>query len=113
MSEVTFSPPPALIRKLDEKLDRHQELESLLNDPVVLSNSQRLVPLSKEKGQLEPVVERYRVYQKAAEAVRELTEMSANRSDAEMADLAAAELPDARTKADALLENLKDELLAA
>jgi peptide chain release factor 1 len=113
MSEATFSPPPALIRKLDEKLDRHQELESLLNDPVVLSNSQRLVPLSKEKGQLEPVVERYRVYQKAAEAVRELTEMSANKSDAEMADLAAAELPEARTRADALLENLKDELLAA
>jgi hypothetical protein len=36
-----------------------------MNDPAVQSNSQRLVAASKEAGQLEPVVSRYRAYLKA------------------------------------------------
>jgi len=39
--------------------------------------------------------------------------MSANKSDTEMAELAASEVPAARSIADALLEELKDEFVAA
>jgi peptide chain release factor 1 len=39
--------------------------------------------------------------------------MAANAADAEMAELAAAELPDAQVKADALFESIRDEFLAA
>jgi peptide chain release factor 1 len=113
MAEATHSPPAALIRKLDEKLLRSQELEDLLNDPAVLANSQRLVPLSKEKGQLEPIAEKYRDYRKTAEAIAELKLMAQNRSDPDMAELATAELPETQTRANELLESLKDELLAA
>jgi peptide chain release factor 1 len=105
--------PNALIRKLDEKLLRSQELDDLLNDPAVLANSQRLVPLSKEKGQLEPVAEKYREYRKTIDSIAELQTMGANNADPDMAELANAELPEAQAKADALLESLKDELVAA
>jgi peptide chain release factor 1 len=116
MSETTntlSAPPAALIRKLDEMLRRHAELEASLNDPAVLSNTPRLISVSKEKGKLDPVVQRYRDYQKARDAAAELTEMAQNRADADMADLAAAELPEAQAQADALLEGLKDEFVAA
>ena len=110
---TTAAPPSALIRKLDEILRRHAELEESLNDPAVLGNTQKLIATSKEKGKLDPVVQRYRDYQKARAATEELAEMAQNKADAEMAELAAAELPEARAKADAMLEGLKDEFVAA
>jgi peptide chain release factor 1 len=113
MAVQTDSAPEALIRKLEEKLSRFNEIESLLNDPAVLSNSQRLVALSKEKGQLDPIVEKYREYRKAADAVGELKQMAENKGDRDMAELAEAEIPEAREKAHGLLESLKDEFVAA
>jgi peptide chain release factor 1 len=105
--------PAALIRKLDEMARRHAELEASLNDAAILTNPQKLVSVSKEKGKLDPVVQRYRDYQKARDAAAELRELSANKADADMAELAAAELPDAEAKANELLEGLKDEFVAA
>jgi peptide chain release factor 1 len=113
MAVQTDSAPEALIRKLEEKLSRYDEIESLLNDPAVLSNSQRLVALSKEKGQLDTIVEKYREYRKAADAIAELKQMAENRADRDMAELAESELPEAREKAHGLLESLKDEFVAA
>jgi peptide chain release factor 1 len=94
-------------------LRRYGELEASLGDAGVLANAQRLIAISKEKGSLESVVGQYREYQKAAAAVEELREMSAAKGDAEMAALAAAELPEAEAKAGAILESLKDEFVAA
>ena len=102
-----------LIRRLSQTERRLAELQDSLNDPAVLTNSAKLVAASKEAGQLEPVVTRFREFQQAAKQVAELSEMSANRADAEMSELAAAELPEARAKADALLEALKEEFVSA
>jgi peptide chain release factor 1 len=113
MPETTNAPVSPLIRKLQEMSRRYGELDEQFNDSAVVSNPQKLVSISKEKGKLEPVVQRYRDYQQAARAVEELREMSANKSDAEMSELAAAELPEAEAKTNALLESLKDEFVAA
>src|SRR3954468_3837415 len=115
MSEATNTKAPAspLIRKLDEIARRHAELEESLNDAALLSNPQRLVSVSKEKGKLDPVVQRYRDYQKAREQADGLREMAGNKADPDMAELAIAELPEAEAAAGALLEGLKDEFVAA
>jgi peptide chain release factor 1 len=110
-SEKTIDSP--LIRKLAETERRFAELQESLNDPAVLANPQRVIAASKESGQLEGVVAMFRQYKEAAKQVEELSEMSANKADAEMSELATAELPDAKAKADALLEKLKDEFVAA
>ena len=112
MSETTQNASP-LIRKLDEMLRRFHELQESLNDPAVVSNSQKLVSFSKEKGQLEPVVQRYQEYQKARDAADELQAMSQNKADPEMAELALIEVPDATAKANDMLVALQDEFLAA
>lgn len=109
----TLKAPSPLIRKLDALSQRFSDVENLLNDPAVTSNHHKLAALSKERGQLETIVDQYRAYRRAADQVNELRTMAGNRADAEMAELAAAELPDAEDKADALLEELKDEFVAA
>jgi peptide chain release factor 1 len=113
MAEASNNNVSPLIRKLDEIAKRFAELENSLNDPEVLSNPQRLIPITKEKGKLESIVQRYREYRDAAKQVAELREMMANKADAEMAELAEAELPDAEAKANSLLESIKDEFVAA
>jgi peptide chain release factor 1 len=102
-----------LLRRLSQTERRFVELQDSLNDPAVLANSARVVAASKEAGQLEAVVSRFRDFKQAVQQVAELSEMSANKADAEMAELAGAELPDARAKADALLEQLKEEFVSA
>src|SRR4051812_26615764 len=109
----TLNAPAPLIRKLDSVSQRFTEVETLLNDPAVTSNHHRLAALSKERGQLEPVVEQYRAYLKAAAQVDELRTMGRNKADAEMAELAQSELPSAEAAAAQLLEELKDEFVAA
>jgi len=107
------TPPNPLIRKLDELAARFDLLREQLNDPAVLSNHQKVVPLSRESGQLEPLVARYREYRKRHDEIAGLEEMIKSKGDPEMAELAQAELPEAKAQAEGLLEALKDELLAA
>ena len=105
--------PAALLRKLDEMTARLTGLRASLEDPAVLANHQKLASISKETGQLEPVVSRYSDYKKTLREVGELREMIATRGDPEMAALAEAELPTAQENAARMLEGLKDELVAA
>jgi peptide chain release factor 1 len=110
LEQPTLSP---LIRKLDEIAGRFESLRESMNDPAVLTNLQKLVAVSKESGQLEPVVSRYREFQKITKEAVGLREMIQSKADPEMAELASIELPEIETRATALLEELKDELVAA
>src|SRR4051812_26822028 len=101
------------LQKLAERAARYDELQSALNDPAVHGNPQRIVAVSKEAGQLEPVATKFREYEKAAGAVEDLRKLIQNKADAEMSQLAEAELPDAELKADTLLAQLRDDFLAA
>jgi peptide chain release factor 1 len=103
----------ALIRKLDEKLARFDSLRESMNDPAVVSNAQRLIAISKEVGPLQRVVDHYNEYRRARDQISELELLASNKSDAEMSMLAESELPDARAKANRLLDDLKDDFLEA
>src|SRR4051812_17224912 len=109
----TLHAPGPLIRKLDTISHRFAEVEDQLNDPAITANHHKLKALSKERGQLETIVEQYRAFQRAQAQVEELRTMARNRTDPDMAELAQAELPEAEKKASRLLEELKDEFVAA
>jgi peptide chain release factor 1 len=72
-----------------------------------------MIAISKESGQLESVVGQYRAYRDAAHAAEELRGLLGSSADPDLAELAAAELPEADAKAAAMMESLKDEFLAA
>ena len=45
---------------LDEKLERFEELEKLMNDPDVLADSNRLAAVAREHGSLAKLCGKYR-----------------------------------------------------
>jgi peptide chain release factor 1 len=104
--------PPALIRRLDAIKERHHALREQLNDPAVLTQPQRLVAVSKEAGQIEPLVQRYGEYLHAVDDLRHTQELIGS-TEPEMVELARAELPVIEAKTEQLLQSLKDEFLAA
>jgi peptide chain release factor 1 len=100
-----------LIRKLAEQDQRLAELQKSLNDPEVYSNTVRLIAINKEVGQLTSVVTKFREFKGAQKQVDELRDMAKGNDD--MSALAREELPDAEGKASALMEELKDQFVAA
>jgi len=105
--------PASLIRKLDEMQSRFVELQAQLNDPEVHANPHRFISASKESGQLAPLIGRYRDYLAAQRDLEATRELAQSKDDAEMAELAASELPAGEAKVEAMLTGLKDEFLAA
>jgi peptide chain release factor 1 len=86
------------------------DLERSLVDPAVISNRKEYARLGKERSDLEEIVARYREWKKLSaeiEGHRSLLE----EGDAEIRELAKAELPGMRDRLDALEEELKRLLL--
>ncbi|MGA2232801.1 MAG: PCRF domain-containing protein, partial [Tepidisphaeraceae bacterium] len=113
MPDATDAVASPLVRRLEEMRLRHQSLQESLNDPDVLNNHQKVTQVSKEVGKLSPVVTKYEEFRKTTAAIKELEEMAANRTDAEMAALAAGELAETRAAAEQLWKNLKLDLVMA
>ncbi|HEX8342554.1 MAG TPA: PCRF domain-containing protein [Tepidisphaeraceae bacterium] len=104
--------PAALIRKLDELLARYESLQAMLNDPGTQPNAQKMIAASREAGGLESLTGVYKRYKQILAEITDLTELSAA-GDKDMAELAAAELPEKRQQASELIEQLKNELVTA
>jgi len=102
--------PTGLKRKLDESAARVAQITRELEKTEVMMNPHKLVPLSREQGQLSPVVERYRIFQGAVQEVEDLRQLL---SDSEMGETAREELPAATERANELFESLKNEFVAA
>ncbi len=99
-----------LLQKLAGVAQRHAELQSLMNDPDVLSDTQRLISVSRESGQLAASTETYSSYASAAGELTDLQEMA---SDPEMAEMAASDLPRVEARLDELLERAKEAFVEA
>ncbi|EKD71782.1 MAG: hypothetical protein ACD_46C00100G0003 [uncultured bacterium] len=82
---------PAILTKLKNITDRHEELKQLLSDPKIMDDMNRYRDLSKEYSQLQPAVDmfaRYQHYLKHLEEAKLLLE----EDDAEMQQLAKQEI---------------------
>ena len=96
--------------KLQEIERRFERLTADLGNPEVISDRARFAAVSKERAQLEPLVEAFRDYQKAR------AELDGNKAlledkDADLREMARAELPALQAKVDKLNEKLKVLLL--
>lgn len=94
-------------QQLDEKLTRFEELERQLEDPAVLADSKKVGQISREHGSLVRLATRYREFKNLLKQIAETQEMASS-SDAEMKELAEAELPELRTRREAIWQELLD-----
>ena len=101
---------PSLLNRLDQLVDRHEELAALLSDPDVINQQNQFVAYSQEYSDIEPVVELVQKRRRLSADLEEL-ESYLRGDDAEMKELAEAELPEIREELDSLETELQLALI--
>jgi len=104
----------SVLAKLDQIDARYREIEELISDPAVASDSSRLVALSKEQGKIRAMVTKYREYMKAAAGAEDAEQML--RDEAAGSDfraLAEEEIEQLTTRKEQLLEEMQNTLVMA
>lgn len=100
----------SITRKLEGLLERYEEIQHLLSDPQVIADQNKFRGLSREYSQLEEVVKCFTTYQQVqgnAAAAREMLQ----EDDAEMREMAAAELEESEQQQEQLAQELQVLLL--
>ena len=101
---------PTLLSRLDQLVDRHEELAALLADPEVIGKQAQFVAFSQEFSEIEPVVQLVQKYRVLSAELVEL-ESYLGGDDADMKELADGELPDIRQRLEALDAELQAALI--
>jgi peptide chain release factor 1 len=96
--------------RLKEVERRYEELERQVADPAVIANRREFAKLAKERSQLEATVVAWRERQKVAEELEEHRELAQGK-DADLRELARAELPALEKRVESLDGQLKQLLL--
>lgn len=96
--------------KLDFILEKYEELSLKVSDPDIIGNQKVWQKHIKEMGEMEPIVNKYREYKKAKEAVAEAKEMLES-GDEELRELAKMELAEYEDQIPQMEEQLKILLL--
>ncbi len=103
-----YRPPLSMDDKLQEIEQRFERLTADLGNPEVIGDRARFSQVAKERSQLEPLVEAFREYTRYK---KQLDDTRAMLDDAELRELARAELPELEAKVAELNEKLKILLL--
>ncbi len=96
--------------RLSEVLQRYEGITKDLADPAVIADRSRFQALAKERGRVEALVTKAREYFDLARQVRDDEEAAAG-SDADLREIAAAELPELRDRLARVTEEAKVLLL--
>ncbi len=100
----------SLRQRLESLQERFEELAALLAEPEVISDQSRFRDYSREYAELDELVEAWRAY-RATEGDIEAAEQMCDDSDADMRELAEAELHEGRERLETLEERLKKLLV--
>ena len=103
---------PRVVAKLEEMAIRVDELVAKASDPEISADFDKLRVVQKELGSMQRVVTRYQEYQQLINEIEDNRSLMEPGGDAELAELAAAELPDLERKAEEASEEIVDALLA-
>ena len=101
----------SMMDRLVEVEIRYDELNELLSDPQVISDTDRLMKLSKEESNLRDTVAKYRKYKDVVTELEETEEMLNDSLDKEMEELAKEEREALKEEKETLEEELKIMLL--
>lgn len=101
---------PSLLLKLETLSERHEEVSALLGDPGVISDQDQFRSLSREYSELETVVKCFAQYQELLGDI-EAAESMLSDDDADMREMAKAEISDGEAQREALEAELQVLLL--
>lgn len=97
--------------RLDELVNRYEEVQNELNEPGVASDQSRYQKLMKEHSDLSPIVEKYTELKDAKQGIEDSLALLDEETDEEMKELAKEELADCKERVRQYEEDLKILLL--
>ena len=101
-----------ILTRLSELARRFDELEELMNNPFVSSDSSQIVNIAREHGQLRDLVGFYRRYQQYSQQLSDARDiLAAEDSDPEMKELAAEEIELLEQQCIETLNQAKEDLV--
>ncbi len=100
-----------MLNKLQQAEARFSDMEAVLAEGTIYADQEKLASLMKDYKSLSPIIEKYRAYRAVEAANAEAKLLLDEPLDAEMRELAVAELHETREQMEALLEELKVLLL--
>ncbi len=101
-----------MLEKLAQIEDTYEDLTQQMTDPAVISDMEKYTKVSRQRRELEPVVEKYREMKRLASDIEGARELINDSSvDDEMRELATLELSEAEAKQITAEEDLKVLLL--
>ncbi|MGM0571592.1 MAG: PCRF domain-containing protein, partial [Pseudomonadota bacterium] len=101
---------PSIQARLEQLVDRFEEVSALLGDPGVIADQKQFRELSKEFAEIEPVVQCFRAWRRTLDDLATAEEL-AREGDADMREMAEEEMVSARRKRDELDEELQRLML--
>ena len=96
-----------IFEQLDGLLVRYEELEELMSDPEVISDTKRYLALSKEEGGMRDVVAAYKKYKQVLSDIKESEEVLRESKDDDMEALAKEDLEDLQKQKADLEDQIK------
>ncbi len=97
-----------MLKKLDAVAEKYDELTRLLADPSVAADHQQYLKYSRERSDIEEVVNHYRAYQDSIKQIHDAEEMANDKqADSELREMADAELKELRTKVEQMERELR------
>lgn len=96
-----------MFEKLEKMEDRYNVLSQQLSDPQIISNNEKFRTLAKEQSELGEIVEKYHEYQKVHQNIIEDKAIVEDDTDAELKELAIAELKEFEDKEQQIIDELK------
>src|SRR5262245_27954480 len=100
-----------MLEKLDAIEEKYEELTQQLSDHELLADQSRYTKVAKQHRDLEEIVSKFREFKAIDRGIEETKELLETENDAEMLNLARAELAELEARRDAVEENLKLLLL--
>lgn len=97
--------------KLEEVLNRYEDVTSLISDPEVIANQQQFQKYAKEHADMRPVVEKYLEYKEIKQNFDEAQAIVADGGDPELKELALMEIEESKERISELDQDLKLLLL--
>lgn len=100
----------SLRAKLEELVERHEDLAYSLSDPEVIGDQDKFRRMSQEYAQLESLTEDYRAWRALVDEIADLEEMK-GADEAELRDMAESELENANPRLERLEADLRKHLI--
>jgi len=101
-----------MLPELESVEAKYRLLTRALSDPALVSNSQKIKEISKERADLEPLVKKFEGYKRILKNIQEAKDILADaKAEPEWKSMAEAELQHLEARAEALAKELKVLLL--